>query len=260
MIRILPTAAAATAAVLAGSALAAPPTPLPSIAWVISPADGGCRTDLELTGRSGAVSPVQLVSDGERLTLRFARDSLPEQAFLALRIDQKRYSNLMTRTADPAVGEIAISPETEAALRKGSTLDIAWLGLEPVGASLAGSEQGVTDLRVCGAQAAARHRAQKEVQAAEQRRAAEESHRKALADAELQAARAQAAAAEAEARRLADEAEERRALEDARRQQAAYAAQRQAFEEAEQRRRAWEYEEPGYYRPAPPPPYGWRRY
>jgi hypothetical protein len=250
---------AALAAFAAGPAIAAAPTSLPSAAWMISPAEGVCRTDLELAGRSGAVSPVQLISDGERLTLRFARDSLPEQAFLALRIDQKRYSNLMTRTADAAVGEIAISPETEAALRKGQTLDIAWLGLEPVGASLAGSEQGVADLRTCGAQAAARLRDRKSAEAADQRRAAEDAHRKALADAELQAARAQAAAAEAEARRLADEAEARRELDDARRQQAAYAAQRQAFEEAE-RRRAWAAEQDEYYRPAPPPPYGWRRY
>lgn len=259
---ILPGAAGlAVLGALAGQAMAAPLAPastgLPSIAWVISPAEGVCRTDLELAGRSGAVSPVQLVSDGERLSLRFARENLPEQAFLAVRIDQKRFSNLMTRTADPAVGEMTLSPETEAALRKGSSLDIAWLAAEPVGASLSGSEQGVTDLRTCGAQAASRARVQQAAQAAEAQRAADEAHRRAVAEAELQAARAQAQAAEAERQRLVDEAERRRELEDARRQQAAYEAQRQAFEEAE-RRRAWE-PEPEPYRPAPPP-WAWRRY
>ena len=246
---------------LAGPAPAAPQAPaaaaFPPVAWMISPADGVCRTDLELAGRSGAVSPVQLVSDGERLSLRFARDNLPEQAFLAVRIDQKRFSNLMTRTADPAVGEMTLSPETEAALRKGASLDIAWLAAEPVGASLAGSEQGVADLKTCGVQAASRARAEQAARAAEAQRAADEAHRRAVAEAELQAARAQAQAAEAERQRLVDEAERRRELEDARRQQAAYEAQRQAFEEAE-RRRAWELEQDAY-RPAPPP-WAWRRY
>jgi hypothetical protein len=258
LIKVIPLSA--VAALLAAPSLAAPA--LPAAAWLISPGEGACRTDLELAGRSGAITPVQLVSDGERLALRFSKESLPEQAFLALRIDQKRFSNLMTRTADPAVGEIALSPETEAALRKGAVLDIAWLGLEPVGASLAGSEQGVADLRTCGAQAAQRLHIARETQAAEARRQAEESHRKALADAELQAARAQAEAAELEARRVAQEAEDRRAAEDARRQQAAYEAQRQAFEAAE-RRRSWieaqEALEPDAYRPAPPP-WAWRRY
>ncbi|WP_334165258.1 hypothetical protein [Phenylobacterium sp.] len=259
---ILPGAAGlAVLGALAGPALALPAAPavaaFPSVAWVVSPAEGLCRTDLELAGRSGAVSPVQLVSDGERLSLRFARDGLPEQAFLAVRIDQKRFSNLMTRTADPAVGEMTLSAETEAALRKGSSLDIAWLAAEPVGVSLAGSEQGVADLRTCGAQAASRARARQAAQAAEAQRAADEAHRRAVAEAELQAARAQAEAAEAERRRLVDEAERRRELEDARRQQAAYEAQRQAFEEAE-RRRAWELEQDAY-RPAPPP-WAWRRY
>ncbi len=267
MIKVVPPAAL-VAAILAGPAFAAAPasspasgfrSALPSAAWVISPDDGVCRTDLELEGRSGAVSPVQLVSDGERLTLRFSKESLPEQAFLALRIDQKRYSNLMTRTADPAVGELTLSPETEAALRKGSTLDVAWLGLEPVGASLAGSEQGVADLRTCGVQAASQARARRAEQAAAAERAAEDTHRRAVAQAELQAARAQAAAAEAERQRLADETAQRRAQDDARRQQAAYEAQRQAFEEAE-RRRAWELDQEDAYRRPEPPPWAWRRY
>jgi murein DD-endopeptidase MepM/ murein hydrolase activator NlpD len=246
-------------ALLASPALAA----LPTAAWVISPADGACRTDLELAGRSGAVSPVQLISDGQRLVLRFARENLPEQAFLAVRIDQKRFSNLMTRTSDPAVGELTLSPETEAALRKGSTLDVAWLAAEPVGGSLAGSEQGVSDLRACGLQAAARAQAARETAAAEARRTEEEAHRRAVAEAELQAARAQAGAAEAERQRLADEAAARQAEQDARRQQAAYDAQREAYErqaiEEAARRRAWEAEQADIYRPAPPP-WAYRRY
>ncbi|MCR5878930.1 hypothetical protein [Phenylobacterium sp. J367] len=264
MIKAIPSAALG-AALLAGPALAA--APLPSAAWVISPAEGGCRTDLELAGRSGALAPVTLVSDGERLILRFARDSLPEQAFLAVRIDQKRFSNLMTRTADPAVGELTLSAETEAALRKGRSFDIAWLGMEPMGASLGGSEQGLADLRACGAQAAERARIARDSAAAHAREAEAAAHRRALADEELRTARAQAEAAEAERRRAADEAAARQAELDARRQQAAYEAQRDAYEremaereaaerEAYQRRRAYEYQPQPYQ----PPPWAYRRY
>ncbi|WP_395672993.1 hypothetical protein [Phenylobacterium sp.] len=256
MIKVTSTVAALAAVLWTGAASAAPTAPsgaLPSAAWMISPGDGVCRTDLELEGRSGSVTPVQLISDGERLALRFTKADLPAQAFLAVRIDQKRYSNLMTRGDTAGVGELTLSSETEAALRRGATLDIAWLSAEPVGASLAGSEQGVADLRTCGLQARARARSLAAEQEADAARKSAEAHARAISEAQLAAARAEAAAAEAERQRLADEADERRARDDARRQQAAYEAQRQAFEEAE-RRRAWRDDEafdgPAWERPA----------
>ncbi len=231
----------------AAPAVSAMPAP-PSAAWMISPGDGVCRTDLELEGRSGAVTPVQLISDGERLVLRFAKADLPAQAFLALRIDQQRYSNLMTRTPTDGVGELALSAEAEAALRKGKVLDIAWLAAEPVGVSLAGSERGIADLRTCGIQASARARTVAAEREATSARESAEAHARALSEAQLAAARAEAAAAEANRQRLVDEADARQAREDARRQQAAYDAQRQAFEEAESRR-DWRREGDAWGRP-----------
>lgn len=251
MIKSIPLAAAA--ALLASPALTAPaPAALPASAWVISPGDDGCRTDFELTGRSGASVPVQLVSDGALVGLRFAKSDLPERAFLALRIDQKRFSNLMLRTGEAGVGEIVISPETEAAMRKGKVLDIAWLADEPVGASLSGSEQGFADLRTCGLQASSQHRAQLAAKDEADARAKAERHAQALQQAQLEAAQAEAAAAEARRQAAAEEVEARRQAELEQRQLAAEEAQRQSAYEAAQRRRAWEDQQDAY---APPPQY-----
>ncbi len=253
MIKVTSAAAGLVSAFWGLQAFAAPtPTSvvgLSSAAWMISPGDGICRTDFELEGRSGAITPVQLISDGERLVLRFAKSDLPAQAFLAVRIDQKRYSNLMTRTETAGVGELALSAEAEAALRKGKVLDIAWLAAEPVGISLAGSEQGVADLRTCGTQALTRARTQAAEREAAAVRQSAEAHARAISDAQIAAARSEAAAAEAERQRLANEADARQAREDARRQQAAYDAQREAFDEAE-RRRGWRTEDDAWERPA----------
>lgn len=246
------------AALLASPALTAPaPAAFPAAAWVIAPADDGCRTDLELAGRSGASVPVQLASDGSLVTLRFAKSDLPERAFLALRVDQKRFSNLMLRTGEAGVGEIVISPETEAALRKGKVLDIAWLADEPVGASLAGSEQGFADLRTCGAQASTQHRALVAAKDEADARAKAERHAQALQQAQLEAAQAEAAAAEARRQAAAEEVEARRQAEVEQRQQAAEEAQRQAAYEAAQRRRAWEAQQEDAYAPQYPPQPAW---
>ena len=128
----------AAAALLSGPALAAPakPTAKPSgLTWVVIPTETGCRTDLELIGRSGGVTPVSLISDGQLVSLRFFKDDLPTRAFLPVRVDRARFSNLMLRGTDGA-GELVLSEETEAAMKRGSTLDIAWLAAEPLSVSL----------------------------------------------------------------------------------------------------------------------------
>lgn len=227
-----------------GGAAAAAPT---AMAWLVTPGDATCKTELELVGRSGAVTPVTLVSDGEILSLKFAKADLPERAFLPIRIDRERFSNLMLRTADPAVGELVLSEETQVAMRRGKTLDIAWLAEEPRSVSLAGSEQGLVDLRTCGAQAAVQHRTR--VVAEQEARARAEAQARAaqLQEAQLAAARAEAAAAEAQRRRVEEESERRRLAELEERRRQAYLA------EQEERRRAYEEEQERYYRPAPQP-------
>jgi hypothetical protein len=265
--------AAAGAALLAGAAQAAaphtaartPPGPGMSLAWVISPTDSGCKVDMELTGRSGAVTPVTLTSDGQLVSLRFLKDDLPARAFLPIRVDQKPFSNLMLRGADGS-GELVLSEETLAAMRRGSSLGIAWLTDEPLIAPLAGSDQGLVDLKTCGAQAALQHREHVVAEQTARARAEAEARAKALNDAQLAAVQAQAAAAEAQRRQIEETAErQRRADEAAQRQaqaQADEAAQRQAYED--QRRRGYPpaYEDPrAAYddqdddpRWAPPPP------
>ena len=149
---------AASIAVACGwafAASAAKPSSHPHLeppGWVIAPGEAVCRTDLELTGRSGAVSPVSLISDGGQIRLRFAMEEVPERAFLPIRIDQKAYANLVVRGDVAKVAIMALSEETLAALRKGGTLQIAWLSEEPVRVSLAGAAQAIADLRTCGAQ------------------------------------------------------------------------------------------------------------
>jgi hypothetical protein len=259
---------AAAAALMAGAAHAAT-SALPPLAWIITPGDGACETELDLTGGSGAVFPVTLTSDGEIVSLHFKRVDLPERAFLPIRIDQKRYSNLMLRGPDGQSGELILSEETEAALRKGGMLAVAWLGGEPLSGSLEGSRLGVTDLKTCGAQAAVQHRARVAAEAQANAKAEADARAKAIADAQVEAARAQAAAAEAERQRVAAEAERQRRAEAAE-QDRLYAQQRQReYEDAQRRdyeaaqRRAYDdgYYEPRYVPPPQPSYYpGWRRY
>ena len=113
---------AAAAALLSGPALAAArqihAMRASALAWVVTPTDTGCRVDLELAGRSGGVTPVSLISDGQLVSLRFFKEDLPARAFLPIRIDKARFSNLMLRGADGS-GELVLSEETEAAMRKG---------------------------------------------------------------------------------------------------------------------------------------------
>jgi hypothetical protein len=252
---VLACAPAANAA--AGAAWAAP--------WVIAPEDASCRTDLELTARSGAVTPVTLSSDGDRVTLRFAMETLAERAFLPIRIDQKAYANLVLRGDGPGQAVMTLSEETLAALRHGKTLQIAWLSGEAVHTTLGGAAQGVADLRTCGAQVAARYRAQQQSLAAERSRAEQEARAKAVTDEQLAAIRAQRAAAEAEGRRQAAEAQ--RLTAEAERASAQAEQDRAYAEQARRRALAQQYYTPRDAYPAPsqlddesPPPWAYRRY
>lgn len=282
---------AVAAALLSGPALAAPSratparstpprsTAPPAPAWVVIPTESGCRMDLELTARSGAITPISLHSDGQLVSLRFFKEDLPARAFLPIRVDKQRFSNLMLR-GEGSSGELVLSEETEAAMRRGATLSVAWLTEEPLSASLGGSEQGLMDLRVCGAQTASRHRERTAADQAARDRARAEARAKAVADAQLAAIQAQTAAAEAQKRTVEEAAErQRRADADAafeRQRRADAEVQARAYEEARQRayappgydprayeeaarRRAYEpaYEEPeDDDRWAPPPPPG----
>lgn len=281
MVRVLLSGGAIALALSAGSAFAAPQYRLvsssaPAAGWIVVPGDASCRTEFELVGRSGAVTPVTMTSDGQVISLKVVKEGLSERAFLPLRIDQKRFSSLMLRTSDPTVGELVLSEETEAALRKGSTLAVAWLGDEPLSVSLAGSEQGLTDLKVCGAQMAAQARLTAVTAAQNKAKAEAEAHAQAIANAQLQTARAQQAAAEAERQRIEDAAERQRRAEldeerqrrmEAEAESRAYAQQQRQLEyDADMaRRRAYEESQRRYYEPPPGPPayapaYGYRRY
>lgn len=224
----------------AGAALAAAPGQPEIQSWIITPGENSCRIDLELTARSGAILPVRLVSDGARMTLRFTRQAVPEQAFLPIHVDQKPYANLVLRTEEAGVGIIELSPDTQAALRKGGLLQVAWLTDEPMRASLSGSEQALLDLNACGAQVSARHRDRMAADADARARAEAEARAKELADVQLRAARAQAdrleAEADAERQRAANEAQAlaRAEAEAARVQrEAEYEARRREQDEAE---------------------------
>ena len=222
-------------------------------AWAITPEDGLCRTDLDLTSRSGAVAPVALISDGERVILRFAKEGAPPEAFLPIRIDMKPYANLVQRTGEEGVQLMALSDETLAAIKRGKTLQIAWLSEEAVGGSLAGAAQGIADLKTCGAQVAARKRAHDAELEVQRARVAADARAKAVADQQLATARAQTAAAEAERQRVAAEARKANAEADAYAAQAeqarAYADERarqvQAQAQADQDRA---YARDAYYR------------
>lgn len=227
---------AVAAALLTGPAVAARNTPL---AWLVTPTDAGCRADLDLIGRSGAVTPASLVSDGDLVSLKFKREGLPARAFLPVRVDGERYSNLMLRGEDGS-GELVLSEETEAAIRRGKSLDIAWLSDEPLSASLEGSGQGLEDLRTCGAQAAARHRERSLAEQAARERAEAEARAKAITEAQLAAVQAQAAAAEAQRRQVEEAAERQRQVEAAAAERAYADARQRAYED--ERRQAYEAE------------------
>src|SRR5512143_3150411 len=90
--------------ILVGAAVAGPLSTgvafgaaLEASAWAITPEDAACHTDLELVARSGAVAPISLVSDGARVSLRFAKEGVPGVAFLPIRVDGRPYSNLVQR-------------------------------------------------------------------------------------------------------------------------------------------------------------------
>jgi hypothetical protein len=243
---------AAAAALLASSAAAAARSEAP--AWVVTPATDTCRTEVELTGSSGAVAPVALVSNGDTVELVFAKADAPERAFLPVRVDHKPYPNLVLRQADGKSAAMQLSAETLTALRKGASLQISWLADEPVQTSLAGSEQGLADLRTCGAQVARRFRDGQAAERDAQDRAAAEARAKALADEQLAAAKAQKDAAEAEAQRSSAEADQLRAQAEAERQRAqaeADAAARAREEEQAQADDAPDYPRPQPYSPAP---------
>lgn len=265
----------AAAALLSGPAHGAAANPT-ALAWLVNPTDAGCRVDLELTGRSGGVTPVSLISDGQIVSLRFFKDDLPARAFLPIRIDRQRFSNLMLRGTDGA-GELVLSQETEEAMKKGGTLGVAWLSEEPLTASLAGSERGLQDLKTCGAQTASRHRERTAAELAARDRSEAEARARELSEAQLAAVKAQTAAAEAQRRQLEETAERQRRAEAAA-QERAYADTRQREYEDERRRayeaaqrgRVYEYEvederwTPLPQRPTWPPrpryPYPYERY
>ncbi|WP_337186465.1 hypothetical protein [Phenylobacterium sp.] len=232
-------------ALVSGTAFAAPspsrPLPLGPVplAWIVTPGEAGCQVEFELSGRSGGVTPVRLTSDGQFVSLRFAKPDLPSRAFLPIRIDNARFSNLMLRDADGS-GELVLSEETQAALRRGATLGVAWLGEEPLTGSLAGSDRGLVDLRGCGAQAASRHRERMAVEAVERERAETEARSRALNEAQLAAIQAQTAAAEAQRRQAEEAAERQRRAEAAATERAYMEARQRAYED--ERRRAYENE------------------
>lgn len=240
---------------LPSGALGAAPA-LEAPAWAITPDDGYCRTDLELVARSGAVAPVALISDGERVILRFAKEGAPAEAFLPIRIDQRPYANLVRRVGEEGVQQMGLSDETLGAMKRGRTLQIAWLADEAVSGSLAGAAQGIADLKTCGAQVAAQRRARDAELAVQQSRAAAEARARALADEQLAAVKAQTAAAQAERDRLAAETRKANAEADA---AAAQAEQNRAYAQQQadaERERAYY---PGQYdyrdRGPPPDPY-----
>lgn len=229
---------------VAAAALEAP-------AWAITPDDGVCRTDLELVSRSGAVAPAALISDGEHVTLRYAKEGAPAEAFLPIRIDQKPYANLVQRTGEEGVQLMALSDETIAAMKRGKTLQIAWLSDEAVSSSLAGAAQGIVDLKTCGAQVAARKRAEQAELDVQRARTQAEARAKAVADEQLAAAKAQTAAAEAERERLTAETRKANAEAEA---LAAQAEQARGYyaDQADRERAA--YARDYYYRDRAPPP------
>jgi hypothetical protein len=176
-------------------------------AWLVTPAYDVCRTEIDLVGASGGITPVSLVSDGETFQLMYPKADAPERAFLPIRIDHRPFANLVLRQANGRGAAMLLSPETVAALRKGGVLQIGWLVDEPVQARLTGSEQGLNDLKVCGAQVAARLRTQQAAAREAKLRADADARARAVTNEQLAAAKAQREVAEAEAQRTAAETE-----------------------------------------------------
>jgi len=230
MMRKLGAGALLVAAAVAGPALAAN---LETASWAITPEDAACHTDLELVSRSGAVAPIALISDGEHVSLRFAKEGVASRAFLPLRVDGRPFSNLVQRTGEEGVAVMNLSDETLAAMRHGKALQVAWLTEEAVSGSLAGAGQGLADLKTCGAQVAGQHRAREAELDAQRARSLADARAKAVADEQLATARAQTAAAEAERQRVAAEAQ--RASAEAE-ELAAQAVQQRAMAQAAQER------------------------
>ena len=221
--------------IIAAAAVAGPTAAaagLEASAWAITPEDAACHTDLELTARSGGVAPIALISDGEHVALRFAKEGVPSQAFLPIRVDGKPHANLVQRTGEEGVALMNLSDETLWALRHGKTLQIAWLADEAVSASLSGAGQGIADLKTCGAQVAGQHRVREAELDAQRARAQTDARAKAVADEQLATARAQTAAAEAERQRVSAEALRASAQAE---QVSAQAAQQRAMAEQAQR-------------------------
>jgi len=252
------------AATIAGASQAAPAAAPNSVfTWIVTPDEDTCHTEIELLGKANEPAQIDLMSDGEHIILRFTKDEMPKRAFLAIDIDRKPYSNLLTRLENPKVGTMVLSDETVAALKKGGTLLIAWLSSEPVSAKLTGSEQGLNDLKTCGAQVAAQYRANLAARQDAEARAAAESRAKQLADEQVALVRAQKEAAEAQAAKLAEETRQQQAAADAERQRQAMEEQRAERQRAEDEQRLQyqqqqqqryypprpAYAPPGYYRP-----------
>jgi hypothetical protein len=192
------------AAAVAGPAATAN---LEASAWAITPEDAACHTELDLVARSGAVAPIALISDGDHVSLRFAKEGVPSQAFLPIRVDGKPYANLVQRVGDEGLALMNLSDETLAALRHGKTLQVAWLAEEAVSASLSGAGQGIADLKTCGGQVAGQHRTRLAALEAQRARTDAEARAKAVSDEQLATARAQTAAAEAQRQRVAADAQ-----------------------------------------------------
>jgi hypothetical protein len=244
---------------LVGAAVAGPSIAanLEAASWAITPEDAVCHTDLELTARSGAVAPIALISDGERVALRFAKEGVPARAFLPIRVDGKPFANLVQRTGEEGLAIMNLSDETLTAMRHGRTLQVAWLADEAVSASLSGAGQGIADLRTCGVQVASQHRAREADLEAQRARAQADARARAVADEQLATARAQTAAAEAERQRVAAETERANAQAE---ELAAQAAQQRAIAEeahqrtlAEQDRQRAIAAQQRYYYGSPPP-------
>ncbi|MGZ3375634.1 MAG: hypothetical protein ACXU8S_03460 [Phenylobacterium sp.] len=226
----------------------------------MTPEDAACHADLELVSRSGAIAPISLISDGDHVALRFAREGVPSQAFLPIRVDGKPFANLVQRVGEEGVAMMNLSDETLAALRRGKTLQVAWLSDEAVSASLAGAGQGIADLKTCGAQVAGQHRAREAELDAQRARQLTEARAKAVADEQLATARAQTAAAEAQRQRLAAETQKANAeaeeLAAKAVQERAYAEQAQERAYADQARQQRAAQQYYYYngQQIPPPP------
>ena len=242
------------AAAVAGPSLA---SSLEASAWAITPEDAACHTDLALVARSGAVAPVALISDGEHVALRFTKEGVPSQAFLPIRVDGRAYANLVQRTGEEGLAVMNLSDETLAAMRRGKTLQVAWLSDEAVSASLAGAGQGIADLKTCGVQVAGQHRTREAELDAQRARRQAEARAQAVADEQLATARAQTAAAEAD--RLRVQAEAQRANAQAE-ELAAKAVQERALADQDQQQRGYAEQsrqraaQRYYYYGDPPPP------